>query len=74
MKKLTSRRRNISHPEDQIFSSRKKYFRINNSIYSLDKQSLDLISRISAQLRNSVRPEKTSARRTELDRYFEQRS
>jgi hypothetical protein len=73
MKKPRSRRRNISRPEDQIFSSQKKYFRINNDIYSLDKQSLDLISRISVRLRNSVRPEKSGAKQNELEKYFEQR-
>jgi hypothetical protein len=74
MKNTIRRRRNISKPEDSIFSSKKKYFRINNEIYSLDKKSLDLINRISSKLRKSVRPEKTSVnRRNELERYFEQR-
>jgi hypothetical protein len=74
MKKSTNRRRNISRPEDSIYSSRKKYFRINNSIYSLDRKSLDLISRISSKLRESVRPEKTQVnRKNELEKYFEQK-
>jgi hypothetical protein len=74
MKKSSYRRRNISKPEDSIFSSKKKYFRINNSIYELDKKSLDLISGISQKLRQSIRPEKTkTSRRNEIEKYFEQR-
>jgi hypothetical protein len=74
MKKSSYRRRNISKPEDSIFSAKKKYFRINNSIYSLDKKSLDLISRISQKLRQSVPPGKnTTTRRNEIEKYFEQR-
>ena len=74
MKKTTYHRRNISKPEDSIFSSKQKYFRVNNEIYSLDKKSLDLISRISSKLRQSVRPEKTSTnRRNEVEKYFEQK-
>jgi hypothetical protein len=74
MKKTINRRRNISKPEDTIFSAKKKYFRVDNEIYSLDKKSLDLISKISAKLRKSIRPEKNSvSRRNELQRYFEGR-
>jgi hypothetical protein len=74
MQKSTTRRRSSSVKEDDIFSARKKYFRANNNIYSLDKDSLDLISMISSKLRKSLRPKQTSInKRTELQRYFEER-
>jgi len=74
MKKPKSYRRSIGPKEDDIFSSRKKYFRINNNIYSLDKESLDLISRISSKLRKSLnQPRSPINKSTELQRYFEQK-